>query len=87
MWEKNSDPSQISQKLCGINLILHRYLWEHQNIWELSTQKIEQNLGKVKTNLIYYFITVREELNSEKVVLKSNSFWINLSQNNSETKL
>ena len=49
VWEKNSDSSQISQKLCGINLILHRYLWEHQNIWELSTQKIEQNLGKVKT--------------------------------------
>ena len=26
VWEKNSDSSQISQKLCGINLILHRYL-------------------------------------------------------------
>ena len=51
VWEKNSDSSQISQKLCGINLILHRYLWEHQNIWEKSTQKIEQNLGKVKTKL------------------------------------
>ena len=57
VWGKNSDTSQISQKLCGINLILHRYLWEHQNIWEKSTQKIEQNLGKVKTYNVYHLPT------------------------------
>ena len=51
VWEK-------TQKLCGINLILHRYLWEHQNIWELSTQKIEQNLGKVKTFSFFTFLII-----------------------------
>ena len=51
---------EIAQKLCGINLILHRYLWEHQNIWELSTQKIEQNLGKVKTLFILHASTLND---------------------------
>ena len=33
VWEKNSDSSQISQKLCGINLILHRYdIYERNRI-------------------------------------------------------
>ena len=31
-------------------ILIFKYQWRHQNIWELSTQKIEQNLGKVKTS-------------------------------------
>ena len=57
VWEKNSDSSQISQKLCGINLILHRYLWENQNKYERSynTNWIKYTLANDRLDIFPHF--------------------------------